>query len=565
MSSSAKDKRDGMLWATFAGDALTLGAHWIYNPAKIERLFGRVTDYVDVPADSYHKGKRKGDFTHYGDQAIVLLESQNPGAFDLQAFADGWKAMWPGYKGYVDGATKGTLANFAEEDPPTRSGSDSNDLAGASRLPVVVYLLDGKPVEEIVSASRAQTNMTHADAQVVDSAEYFARVLHRVLAGESIATALEKEAERTYEATPVGEWFARAKSLVDEGVETIPALGKLGLTCHVDEAFPATVFVLLKQAGSLESAMVENIMAGGDSAARGMLIGAILGAVHGVNAMPSPWMDGMSASGRISASLGEPAGQPEAGTDRLRFENRDGESLDARLERPAGEPRAWAIFAHCFTCGKDIAAASRVSRKLAAAGIAVLRFDFTGLGNSDGDFANTNFSSNVEDLEDAAAFLAREHGAPSLLIGHSLGGAAVLAAAPRIASVQGVVTIGAPADPGHVKQLFANDAPKIEADGKAEVTLGMRNFTIRKQFIDDISSQNILDALGSWRGSLLVMHSPVDQTVGIEHAGEIYSAAKHPKSFLSLDPADHLLSRTRDAQYVADMIATWAGRFLEPS
>ena len=324
------------------------------------------------------------------------------------------------------------------------------------------------------------------------------------------------------------------------------------------------MFVLLKHGGSLESATVENIMAGGDSAARGMLIGAILGAAHGKAALPPAWIEGMNASGEIARVLTRAAPQERAATERLRFANRDGEQLDARLELPAGEPGAWAIFAHCFTCGKDIAAASRISRQLASQGIAVMRFDFTGLGGSDGDFANTNFSSNIDDLEDAAAFLGREHRAPSLLIGHSLGGAAALAAAPRIESVKGVVTIGAPADPGHVKHLFAAEAPSIAADGKAEVQLGLRTFTIKKQFLDDIRSTNVLPALASWRGALLVMHSPVDGTVSVEHAGEIYSAAKHPKSFISLDKADHLLSNARDAQYAADLIATWSGRFLDP-
>ena len=200
-----------MLWAAFASDALSLGAHWIYNPAKIERLFGRVTGYVDIPADSYHKAKSKGDFTHYGDQALVLLESQKPGGFDLAAFVERWKAMWPGYTGYVDGATKGTLANFSAGMPPLESGSDSNDLAGASRLPAAVYRLDGRPVEELVSAARAQTAMTHADPQVADSAEYFTRVLDRVLRSEPVGAALEAEATRDYPATPVAEWFANAK------------------------------------------------------------------------------------------------------------------------------------------------------------------------------------------------------------------------------------------------------------------------------------------------------------------------------------------------------------------
>ncbi|MEM9478334.1 MAG: alpha/beta fold hydrolase [Verrucomicrobiota bacterium] len=563
MNNPSANQLDGLLWGTFIGDAFTLGAHWIYNPSKIERMFGRLSGYVDVPADSYHKGKQKGDFTHYGDQTLVLLESQKAGAFDLPAFADAWKGMWPGYSGYVDGATKGTLENFAQGLPPTESGSDSNDLAGASRLGVVVRLLAGQPVDDIVLAARTQTAMTHADAQVVDSAEFFSRVLCRVLDGETTAAALDAESTRSYADTPVADWFAKAKALVEDGTDTGPALQKLGLTCHVDEAFAAAVFVLLKHGHSFEEALIENTMAGGDSAARGMLIGAVLGAEHGKQAIPVSWIEGLNAREKINAGLGETPKRTKQETERVTFTNRDGEALDARLELPVGDPVAFAIFAHCFTCGKDIAAASRISRRLAAEGFAVLRFDFTGLGSSDGDFANTNFSSNVQDLVDAANFLTKQHESPSLLIGHSLGGAAVLAAAAQIESVKGVVTIGAPSDPGHVKHLFENDAPKIESDGKAEVSLGGRKFTIKKQFIEDITSQNVLAALGQWRGVLLIMHSPVDQTVSIDHAGEIYSAAKHPKSFISLDPADHLLMKAADSQYAADIIASWSGRFLE--
>ncbi len=247
---------------------------------------------------------------------------------------------------------------------------------------------------------------------------------------------------------------------------------------------------------------------------------------------------------------------------KITFTGGQGETLAARLDMPDGTPRAFALWAHCFTCTKDIFAASRVASRLNEQGFAVLRFDFTGLGASDGEFANSNFSSNVGDLVAAADWLRDNHQAPALLIGHSLGGAAVLAAAERVPEAVGVCTIGAPADPGHVSHLFTDAIADIEAAGEAEVLLAGRPFRIRKQFLDDIASQSLDDRIGGLRKALLVMHAPGDTTVGIENAAAIFTAAKHPKSFVSLDDADHLLTRKRDAIYAADMIAAWAGRFL---
>jgi putative redox protein len=235
--------------------------------------------------------------------------------------------------------------------------------------------------------------------------------------------------------------------------------------------------------------------------------------------------------------------------------------LAARLDLPA-EPRAFALFAHCFTCGKDIFAASRIAEGLAARDIAVLRFDFTGIGSSEGEFANTNFSSNVGDLVAAADYLRQNHGPPSMLIGHSLGGAAVLAAAPHVPDATTVVTIGAPASAAHVTPNFAANLADLVAKGTAEVTLAGRTFTITKQFLDDLAGQNFLDDLAKMRKALLVCHAPQDEYVGIENASAIFTAARHPKSFLSLDTADHLLRKRSDAIYVADVIATWASRYL---
>tara|TARA_R110000744_G_scaffold304543_2_gene413034 strand:+ start:2221 stop:3471 length:1251 start_codon:yes stop_codon:yes gene_type:complete len=235
--------------------------------------------------------------------------------------------------------------------------------------------------------------------------------------------------------------------------------------------------------------------------------------------------------------------------------------LSGLLETPESDVKFYALFAHCFTCGKDIAAASRISRALIRKGIAVLRFDFTGLGNSDGDFANSNFSSNIKDLIAAANFLRSEYQAPRLLIGHSLGGAAVLGVAQHVEESLAVVTIGAPSDAEHVAHNFALQIDDIEKNGKAEVNLAGRVFTIEKQFLDDIKRYDT-SHIGQLRKALLIMHSPIDSTVNISEAEKIYQAALHPKSFVSLDGADHLLTNKRDAEYAADVIASWAGRYI---
>ena len=240
-----------------------------------------------------------------------------------------------------------------------------------------------------------------------------------------------------------------------------------------------------------------------------------------------------------------------------------GTSLAARLDLPAQTPLAYALFAHCFTCSKDSLAATRISAALTERGIGVLRFDFTGLGGSDGDFSNTNFSSNVADLVAAANWLRTQHQAPAILIGHSLGGAAVLAAAHEVAEAVAVATIGAPYDPGHVQHLFADAAPVITANGEAEVTLAGRKFTIRKQFLDDLAGQSGRERIGALRKALLIFHSPRDTTVDIDNAARIFMAAKHPKSFVSLDTADHLLTDKADAVYAASVLAAWASRYIQ--
>ncbi len=238
-----------------------------------------------------------------------------------------------------------------------------------------------------------------------------------------------------------------------------------------------------------------------------------------------------------------------------------GQNLAGLLETPDRAIRAYVLFAHCFTCGKDVAAASRISRFLVQHGFAVFRFDFTGLGNSDGDFSNTNFSSNTEDLLSAANFLGQHYQAPQLLIGHSLGGAAVLAMAAKIPEVKAVVTIGAPFEASHVIHNFNAHLDTIEQNGFATVSLGTREFTIKKQFIDDLRSQST-EHIQRLNKALLVLHSPIDLIVDIADAEKIYKAAKHPKSFVSLDTADHLLSKPQDSEYVAQTISGWASRYI---
>ena len=249
---------------------------------------------------------------------------------------------------------------------------------------------------------------------------------------------------------------------------------------------------------------------------------------------------------------------------KFEFENLDGEILAGALELPehGNEVVSYALFAHCFTCSKDIAAASRISRALAARGVGVLRFDFTGLGNSDGDFSNTNFSSNVDDLVQAARALEKQFRAPEILIGHSLGGAAVLSAATRLESIKAVVTIAAPATAKHLLQLFKQDAAQIVDQGQSVVLLGGREFSIKRQFLDDIEQYHSTAQIKNLDAALLVFHSPLDSIVSIDEAAEIYQAANHPKSFISLDKADHLLSQAVDSEYVASMIAAWVGRYL---
>jgi uncharacterized OsmC-like protein/fermentation-respiration switch protein FrsA (DUF1100 family) len=250
-------------------------------------------------------------------------------------------------------------------------------------------------------------------------------------------------------------------------------------------------------------------------------------------------------------------------SERFTFPNATGEQLAATLDWPLGKPTAFALFAHCFTCGKDNLAAKRIAERLTGHGIVVLRFDFTGLGASEGEFANTHFSSNVEDLVAAADHLRKTAAAPAILIGHSLGGSAVLAAAHRIPEARAVVTIAAPYDPAHVTGLFKEHVETIKEKGALEVQLAGRPFTIKREFLDDVAEKKLNECLAGLRKALLVFHSPTDDLVDIDNASHIFVAAKHPKSFVSLAGADHLLSKKDDAVYVASVIAAWSDRYLD--
>ena len=251
-------------------------------------------------------------------------------------------------------------------------------------------------------------------------------------------------------------------------------------------------------------------------------------------------------------------------TERVSFTGAQGDELAARVDLPVhGTPRAWVLFAHCFTCSKNLRAVVRFARELNQEGIGVLRFDFTGLGESEGDFADTNFTSNVQDLVAAARYMEEDWGAPDILVGHSLGGAAVLHAAHEVDSVKAVATIGAPAEPSHVLQHVAESKAEIEERGAAEVKIGGRPFKIRRQFLEDLRETRMKEVVGTLDRALLILHSPHDDVVGVDNAAQLYRAARHPKSFVSLHGADHLLMKEADARYAARILATWASRYVE--
>ncbi len=249
--------------------------------------------------------------------------------------------------------------------------------------------------------------------------------------------------------------------------------------------------------------------------------------------------------------------------ERVTFTNARGQTLAGRIDYPVtGDPIGFVLYAHCFTCSKELRAIGRIASTLAGHGLAMLRFDFTGLGDSEGDFADTNFTTNVEDIISAAHYLRDHHEPAEIVIGHSLGGAAALAAVPSLPGVRSVVTIGAPATPQHIERHIAEDLDKIRVEGSAQVQLAGRTFTIKDQLLDDVGAVDLAAAVGTLRRPLLIMHSPIDNTVGIDNAGDLFGMARHPKSFVSLDTADHLITDPDDASYVAEVLASWATRYI---
>lgn len=545
--------------AAFLADSLSLGAHWIYNQEKIARLYpDGITDF-DSPRSSYHPNRRRGDFTHYGDQMLILAQSlAATSSWSQAAFTAVWQSRMSGFDGYLDGASKTTLDNLAAglQEP----ASDSNDLAGASRV-IPVLALSAASLPEKVIAAREQTGLTHGDDQVIDAAEFFVRALDALQEGSDLPSALALAAEAPYKALPAQEWLAKATAALSEE-DHLAVASKFGLTCHLPEAFPLALYYALRwhQQGEAKGeqdflkSLSDDALAGGDTSARTIPHGALMAAAG--CAVPSALWQSLKAYPTLSAleTLLIPA-RPES--HKISFTGAQGTQLDGRLELPVGPPKAFALFAHCFTCGMASHAATAISRALAARGIATLRFDFTGLGGSDGDFANTSFISNVEDLVAATAHLREHFAAPSLLIGHSLGGAAVLAAAGKIPEITHVATIGAPSDPSHVTHLFEKDLPTIKKEGQAEVTLAGRKFTIGERFLTDLNEHDQAERIAALARNLLILHSPKDSIVGIENAGRIYSAAQHPKSFVALPNADHLLTDRAEGEYAAELIATW--------
>jgi ADP-ribosylglycohydrolase len=294
-------KGETMVFASFVGDSLALGAHWIYDAGRIAREFGRVEELLKPREDSYHPTKDKGEFTHYGDQMFVLLQSVAAArGFDLSDFFFRWQELFQDYQGYYDGATKGTIRNIAKGKGPEGSGSFSNDLAGAARISPLVYCYRND-LDSLIGAARAQTTMTHTDPATVESAEFFARVTFRTLGGASPTAAIREVAREHFADSIISEWVQDGFDSHD--MESVAAIGKLGQSCHSPDAFPAVVHLIVKYERDLREALIQSVMAGGDSAARGMLVGMVLGAYLGKESLPEEWIAGLRRGEEIKSLL----------------------------------------------------------------------------------------------------------------------------------------------------------------------------------------------------------------------------------------------------------------------
>jgi len=295
------DNATAMVLASFIGDALALGPHWEYDPEALVRRFGQVAGYTTPDPDGYHGGRKAGELTHYGDQTLILLRSlADRKGFDIDDFAAKWRQRMASYDGYIDGATRMTLKIFDFGESPENSGSNSNDLAGASRVAPLVFTLR-HDLPALVEAARAQTKMTHNHAQVIEAAEFFARAAWALLSGKSLDAALDSAAEAGYASAPVERWLALGRE--SAGEETVAAIGRFGRSCHIDEAMPGVIHLLVRYGDDLRTGLVQNVMAGGDSAARGMLVGMLLGASLGRDALPEEWVGGLAARETIERDL----------------------------------------------------------------------------------------------------------------------------------------------------------------------------------------------------------------------------------------------------------------------
>jgi ADP-ribosylglycohydrolase len=296
-----EDQKKTLVLASFVADSLALGAHWIYDTERIRKELGRVDQLLNPLPDSYHPSKHRGEFTHYGDQTMILLESvAERGAFDLEDFSARWRALFGDYKGYFDQATKATLQNFSRGKTPFDAGSSSSDLAGASRISPLVcrYAQD---LDALLSAARDQTRMTHNHPLVVEGAEFFARLCWRILQGERPISAIQDVTAEKFKGSPLSEWVERG--LASKAEESVAVIGRFGQSCHVDEAFSGVVHLIAKYEKDLKEAMIQSVMAGGDSAGRGMLVGMVLGAHLGSKGLPAEWVSGLERGKEISALI----------------------------------------------------------------------------------------------------------------------------------------------------------------------------------------------------------------------------------------------------------------------
>lgn len=296
-----KEQAKAMVMASFAGDSLALGVHWIYSTIKIAKLFGRVEDYRKPGEGSYHPTKDRGDFTHYGDQAFVLLESlAEKKTFDLEEFSLKWRELFKDYSGYIDQATKSTLLNFFKGASPKESGSSSNDIAGAARIAPLVYCLKNDS-DVLVSSAREQTAMTHRDRDTIDSSEFFARVVYRILGGGSPVMSITEVADEYFKDTPIADWVE--KGIESKGLGSVETIKSFGQSCHTPDAFPGIIQLIARYEGDLKEALILSVMAGGDSAARAMIVGMILGAHLGMKAIPGVWISGLKKAEQIVTLL----------------------------------------------------------------------------------------------------------------------------------------------------------------------------------------------------------------------------------------------------------------------